>query len=97
MTLPAGGEVAGVSATPAETAAGQGAAPPLFRRMACFVYEATLLFGLGLVPGVLGALFFAQTGQRHPLQSDVALRGFALLFYGVYFIWFWAARGQTNA
>ncbi len=65
--------------------------------MACFVYEATLLFGLGLIPGALGALFFAQTGQRHPLQSDVALRGFALLFYGVYFTWFWAARGQTLA
>lgn len=73
------------------------AAPSLFRRMACFVYEATLLFGLGLVPGVLGALFFAQTAQHHPLQSDIALRAFALLFYGVYFVWFWAARGQTLA
>lgn len=65
--------------------------------MACFVYEATLLFGLGLIPGVIGALFFAQTEHRHPLQSDAALRVFALLFYGVYFVWFWAARGQTLA
>ena len=76
---------------------GPGATPSLPRRMACFVYEATLLFGLGLVPGVIGAVFVAQTGQRHPLQGETALRLFALLFYGVYFVWFWAARGQTLA
>ncbi len=74
-----------------------GATPSLLRRMACFVYEATLLFGLGLIPGIVGAVFVAQTGQRHPLQSETALRVFALLFYGVYFVWFWAARGQTLA
>ncbi|MEO6364232.1 MAG: RDD family protein [Caldimonas sp.] len=73
------------------------AAPSLLRRMACFVYEATLLFGLGLIPGVVGALFVAQTGQRHPLQSETALRLFALVLYGVYFVWFWSARGQTLA
>ena len=40
----------------------RGASPPAARRrprsarrMACFVYEATLLFGLALIPGVLGA------------------------------------------
>lgn len=97
MTVPFGGAEAGTPATPPAVQTGAVPAAPLFRRMACFVYEATLLFGLGLVPGVVGALFFAQTGQRHPLQSDVALRTFALLFYGVYFIWFWSARGQTLA
>lgn len=76
---------------------GSGATPSLLRRMACFVYEATLLFGLGLIPGVVGAWFVAQTGQRHPLQGETALQVFALLFYGVYFVWFWAARGQTLA
>ena len=87
------------SASSAEGAAvdGPGATPSLLRRMACFVYEATLLFGLGLVPGVIGAVFVAQTGQSHPLQSETALRLFALLFYGVYFVWLWAARGQTLA
>lgn len=65
--------------------------------MACFVYEGLLLFGLALIPGVLGALFFAQTGQRHPLQSDTALRIYALALYGVYFVWFWSRRGQTLA
>ena len=71
--------------------------PPLARRMACFVYEAMLLFGLALIPGALGAVFVAQTAQRHPLQSETALRLFALVLYGVYFVWLWSTRGQTLA
>ena len=85
---------------PAVPAALAGAAPktaPLGRRMAAFVYEALLLFGLGLIPGALGAIFFAQTGQRNPLQGETALQVFALVFYGIYFVWFWSARGQTLA
>ena len=74
-----------------------GHTPSLARRMACFVYEAMLLFGLSLVPGALGAFFFAQTGQQHPLQSPTALRVFALVLFGVYFVWLWSARGQTLA
>ncbi|MDQ6639000.1 MAG: RDD family protein, partial [Pseudomonadota bacterium] len=74
-----------------------GRTPSLGRRMACFVYEATLLFGLALVPGVLGTFFFAQSGQRHPLQSETALRLYALVFYGVYFVWLWSRHGQTLA
>lgn len=77
--------------------AGPERAPSLPRRMACFVYESMLLFGVSLVPGALGALFFAQTGQRHPLQSETVLRVFAWVLYGVYFVWFWSARGQTLA
>jgi uncharacterized RDD family membrane protein YckC len=65
--------------------------------MACFAYEAMLLFGLALIPGVLGALFVAQTGPRDPLQSDTALRIYALVLYGVYFVWLWSTRGQTLA
>ena len=51
--------------------AGEGAvtAPSLRRRMAAFVYEGLLLFGIGLVPGAIGALFFALTGQHHPLEG----------------------------
>lgn len=78
-------------------AAGRAATPSLARRMACFLYEATLLFGVAMIPGILGAIFFAQTSQRHPLQSDTALRLYALLLYGVYFVWLWARRGQTLA
>jgi uncharacterized RDD family membrane protein YckC len=73
------------------------ATPSLTRRMACFAYEAMLLFGLALIPGVLGAIFFAQTGQRHSPQSDTALRVFAWLLYAYYFVWLWSKRGQTLA
>ena len=71
--------------------------PSLVRRMACFVYESMLLFGIGLIPGVVGAIFVAQTGQRHPLQGELTLQLFALMLYGIYFVWFWSARGQTLA
>jgi len=63
--------------------------------MACFVYEAMILFGIGLVPGLIGALFAAQTGHRDALQSDTALRTIAFVIYGIYFVWFWSRSGQT--
>ncbi len=63
--------------------------------MACFVYEAMVLFGLGLIPGLVGAVFLAQTAQHHPLQSPEALRVYAFVFYGIYFVGFWSMRGQT--
>ena len=63
--------------------------------MACFVYEAMILFGIGLVPGLIGAVFTAQTGHRDVLQSDTVLRVFAFVIYGIYFVWFWSRTGQT--
>ena len=69
--------------------------PSLKRRMASFVYEGLLLFGIGLIPGAIGALFVALTGHQHPLQSDTALRAITLAIYAVYFTWFWSLRGQT--
>ena len=71
------------------------AAPSLSRRMACFVYEGMILFGIGLIPGAIGALFVALTGHQHPLQSDTALRLITFTIYAVYFTWFWSVRGQT--
>ena len=71
--------------------------PSLLRRMTCFVYEATLLFGIALIPAVLGTVFFAQTGQSHPLQGEGVLRAFALAVYGIYFVGCWSVRGQTLA
>jgi len=63
--------------------------------MASFLYEGLILFGIGLIPGALGALFVALTNQQHPLQSATALRVVTFVIYGVYFTWFWSARGQT--
>ena len=73
------------------------ATPSLARRMACFCYEAMLLFGIALIPGVLGAVLVARTGPQGALQSETALRVFALVLYGVYFVGFWSTRGQTLA
>jgi len=75
--------------------AGAVAAPGLARRMASFVYEGLLLFGIGLLPGAIGAFFVALTGHAHPLQSDAALRAITFVIYAVYFTWFWSVRGQT--
>ena len=65
--------------------------------MASFVYEGLLLFGIGLIPGAIGAIFYAITGQHHPLQSEQSLRVITLAIYAIYFTWFWSARGQTLA
>ncbi len=73
----------------------QAQAPILWRRMASFVYEGLLLFGIGLIPGAVGALFVALTGQHHPLQGGAALQVITFVIYGIYFTWFWSARGQT--
>ena len=86
---------AGAAAAPLQAATGP--TPSLLRRMTCFVYEATLLFGIALVPAVLGTVFFAQTGQSHPLQSEGVVRAFALVVYGIYFVGCWSVRGQTLA
>jgi uncharacterized RDD family membrane protein YckC len=90
MTSPSGAAAAKSAATTLP-----GPTPSLPRRMACFTYEATLLFGLGLIPGAVGALFVSRSGS--PWQSETALRVFALLVYGLYFVWLWSKRGQTLA
>ena len=65
--------------------------------MACFVYEALLMFGIALIPAIIGAFVFAQTGQHHAAQIETALRWFAFILYGAYFVGFWSTRGQTLA
>lgn len=70
-------------------------APSLSRRMASFVYEGLILFGILLIPGAVGALIVAVTGQQHSAQSDVALQVISFAIYASYFTWFWVRRGQT--
>ena len=69
-------------------------APGLWRRMACFLYEGVLLFGVLMISGWL---FSTLTQQRHALLGRHGLQGFLFLVLGIYFIWFWTHGGQTVA
>jgi uncharacterized RDD family membrane protein YckC len=70
-------------------------APSLARRMASFIYEGLLLFGMLIIPGALGAVMVAITGQQHSPQADLVLSIFSFALYAAYFTWFWSTRGQT--
>jgi len=69
-------------------------APGLLRRMACFMYEGVLLFGVVFVAGYL---YSALTQQRHAMQGQHGLQAFLFVVLGIYFIWFWSHGGQTVA
>jgi len=70
------------------------AIPGIFRRMACFIYEGVLLFGVLMIAGYL---FSSLTQQRHALQGRHGLQAFLFIVLGVYFVWFWSRGGQTVA
>lgn len=67
--------------------------PGLARRMACWVYEGILMFG---VVFIFGYLFGTLTQTRHALENRHALQAFLFLIFGIYFVWLWS-RGQTLA
>ena len=71
-----------------------GATPGLLRRLACFVYEGVLLFGVVMV---VGLVYGVVTQQRHALVGAVGLRIFLFVVLGLYFVWFWTRSGQTLA
>jgi uncharacterized RDD family membrane protein YckC len=75
-------------------AAGGCIAPSLRRRMACFVYEGVLLFGVLMIAGYL---FSTLTQQRHAMLGRHALQAFLFVVLGIYFTWFWSRSGQTVA
>jgi len=68
-------------------------APALARRMACWLYEGVLLFGVVFIAAYL---FSTLTQTRNPLNNLPALRFFLALVLGIYFAWFWS-KGQTLA
>lgn len=68
-------------------------APPLMRRMACWLYEGMLLFGVLFIAGYL---FSSLSQTRHALDNRHAQQAFLFVVLGVYFTWFWA-KGQTLA
>ena len=79
------------------TAAAQDAAlpvPGLWRRLAAFVYEGVLLFGVLMVAGLVYGLV---TQQRHALVGLHGLQAFLFIVLGLYFSWFWSHGGQTIA
>lgn len=69
------------------------AAPSLKRRMACWLYEGLLMFGVVFIAGYL---FGTLSQTRHALNNRHALQAFLFLIFGIYFTWFWA-KGQTLA
>lgn len=71
------------------------ASPPgAWRRLACFLYEGVLLFGVVMIAGYL---YSSLTQQRHALVGTHGLQAFLFVVIGVYFVWFWSHGGQTVA
>lgn len=79
--------------TPAFTDAAALQAPPLIRRMASWLYEGMLLFGVVFIAGYL---FSTLSQTRHAMDHRAGLQAFLFLVLGIYFTWFWH-RGQTLA
>lgn len=67
--------------------------PSLGRRMACWMYEGILMFGVVFIAGYL---FSALSQTRHALENRHLLQAFLFVVLGIYFSWFWA-KGQTLA
>lgn len=67
--------------------------PGLRRRMACWIYEGLLLFGVVFISGYL---FSTLSQSRNALDNRNALQAFLFVIFGIYFVWFWS-KGQTLA
>ena len=68
--------------------------PSLARRLACFVYEGVLLFGVLMVAGLI---YGVTTQQRHALTGSGGLQAFLAVVLAAYFVYFWSRTGQTLA
>jgi uncharacterized RDD family membrane protein YckC len=68
--------------------------PGLTRRMAAFVYEGVLLFGVVFVAGFL---YSTLTRQDHALRGQTGLQVFVFMVLAAYFVTFWSRGGQTVA
>jgi uncharacterized RDD family membrane protein YckC len=68
-------------------------APSLGRRMACWLYEGMLMFGVVFIAGYL---FGTLSQTRNAMDNRHALQAFLFVVFGIYFVWFWA-KGQTLA
>jgi uncharacterized RDD family membrane protein YckC len=79
--------------SPPSTALPNLLAPPLTRRMACWLYEGMLMFGVVFIAGYL---FSTLTQTRNALDNRHWQQAFLFVVFGIYFTWFWS-RGQTLA
>ena len=68
--------------------------PGIRRRLACFVYEGLLLFGVWMA---VGLAYGIATHQTHALSGRHGLQAVMFLALGVYFVYFWSRSGQTLA
>ena len=82
-----------VGTAPVAPSASTWRAPSLRRRMACWLYEGMLMFGVVFIAGYL---FGTLSQTRNALDNRNALQAFLFVIFGIYFTWFWA-KGQTLA
>ena len=81
------------TASPPATPSPSLLAPPLTRRMACWLYEGMLMFGVVFIAGYL---FSTLTQTRNALDNRHWQQAFLFVVFGIYFTWFWS-KGQTLA
>lgn len=67
--------------------------PSLARRMACWLYEGMLMFGVVFIAGYL---FGTLSQTRNAMDNRHALQSFLFVVFGIYFVWLWS-KGQTLA
>lgn len=67
--------------------------PSLSRRMACWLYEGLLMFGVVFISGYL---FGTLSQTRNAMDNRHGLQAFVFVVFGIYFVWLWA-KGQTLA
>ncbi|MCB1979363.1 MAG: RDD family protein, partial [Burkholderiaceae bacterium] len=60
-------------------------APALSRRMACWLYEGILMFGVVFIAGYL---FGTLSQTRNALDNRHPLQAFLFVVFGIYFVWF---------
>lgn len=68
--------------------------PSLARRLAAFVYEGVLLFGVAVVSALV---FSPLMGQRNAMSYRWGLMATIGGVFTLYFVYFWSKSGQTLA
>lgn len=87
MTVPASPAPGAVPVPPFDV-------PGVARRLASFLYEGVLLFGVVMIAGLVYSI---ATQQRHALVGQHGMQAFLFIVLGIYFSWFWSRAGQTVA